>query len=107
VHLNEKKMILTLQVKAGSIFDNILICDDPAYARSIVDDYFAQHRESEKELFAEAEKERKAREDEEARIAREEGERRRKERDHRYGDRRRRYKRPNPRDYMDDYHDEL
>ncbi|AEE28293.1 calreticulin 3 [Arabidopsis thaliana] len=95
------------QVKAGSIFDNILICDDPAYARSIVDDYFAQHRESEKELFAEAEKERKAREDEEARIAREEGERRRKERDHRYGDRRRRYKRPNPRDYMDDYHDEL
>lgn len=80
--------------------------------------------QSEKELFAEAEKERKAREDEvcssqksscslfksslyilvnehghtnqrlqEARIAREEGERRRKERDHRYGDRRRRYKR--------------
>ncbi|CAH8251425.1 unnamed protein product [Arabidopsis lyrata] len=45
------------QVKAGSIFDNILICDDPEYARSIVDDYFAQHRESEKELFAEAEKE--------------------------------------------------
>ncbi|CAH2038572.1 unnamed protein product [Thlaspi arvense] len=95
------------QVKAGSIFDNILISDDPQYARSIVDDYFAQHRESEKELFAEAEKERKAREDEEARKAREEGERRRKERDHRYGDRRRRYKRPNPRDYMDDYHDEL
>ncbi|XP_023645182.1 calreticulin-3 [Capsella rubella] len=95
------------QVKAGSIFDNILICDDPQYARSIVDDYFDQHRESEKELFAEAEKERKAREDEEARKAREEGERRRKERDHRYGDRRRRYKRHNPRDYMDDYHDEL
>ncbi|KAH0863546.1 hypothetical protein HID58_080757 [Brassica napus] len=95
------------QVKAGSIFDNILITDDPQYARTMVDDYFEQHRESEKELFAEAEKERKAREDEESRKAREEGERRRKERDHRYGDRRRRYKRPNPRDYMDDYHDEL
>ncbi|CAG7900103.1 unnamed protein product [Brassica rapa] len=92
------------QVKAGSIFDNILITDDPQYARSMVDDYFEQHRESEKELFAEAEKERKAREEEESRKAREEGERRRKERDHRYGDRRRRYKRPNPRDYMDDYH---
>ncbi|CAN8305906.1 unnamed protein product [Cochlearia groenlandica] len=95
------------QVKAGSIFDNILICDDPQYARSMVDDYFEQHRETEKELFAEAEKEKKAREDEESRRAREEGERRRKERDHRYGDRRRRYKRHNPRDYMDDYHDEL
>ncbi|KAH0866570.1 hypothetical protein HID58_083781 [Brassica napus] len=97
------------QVKAGSIFDNILISDDPEYARSMVDDYFAQHRESEKELFAEAEKERKAREDEEARIAREEGERRRKERGDRYGhrDRRDRYKRHHRRDYMDDYHDEL
>ncbi|KAF2617366.1 hypothetical protein F2Q68_00042645 [Brassica cretica] len=94
------------QVKAGSIFDNILISDDPEYARSMVDDYFAQHRESEKELFAEAEKERKAREDEEARIAREEGERRRKERGDRYGhrDRRHRYKRHHRRDYMDDYH---
>jgi len=51
VHLNEKKMILTLQVKAGSIFDNILICDDPAYARSIVDDYFAQHREVDFQVF--------------------------------------------------------
>lgn len=37
--------MLILQVKAGSIFDNILICDDPQYARSIVDDYFDQHRE--------------------------------------------------------------
>ncbi|KAG5387412.1 hypothetical protein IGI04_038882 [Brassica rapa subsp. trilocularis] len=97
------------QVKAGSIFDNILISDDPEYARSMVDDYFAQHRESEKELFAEAEKEKKAREDEEARIAREEGERRRKERGDRYGhrDRRHRYKRHHRRGYMDDYHDEL
>ncbi|KAL0884613.1 hypothetical protein Bca101_008594 [Brassica carinata] len=97
------------QVKAGSIFDNILISDDPEYARTMVDDYFAQHRESEKELFAEAEKERKAKEDEEGRIAREEGERRRKERGDRYGhrDRRHRYKRHHRRDYMDDYHDEL
>ena len=38
-------MLLILQVKAGSIFDNILISDDPEYARSMVDDYFAQHRE--------------------------------------------------------------
>ncbi|XP_010544335.1 PREDICTED: calreticulin-3 isoform X2 [Tarenaya hassleriana] len=94
------------QVKAGSVFDNILICDDPQYARSIVDEYFANYRQAEKEAFAEAEKERKAREDEEARKAREDGERRRRERDSRYGDRRR-YKRHHPRDYMDDYHDEL
>ncbi|KAF3571055.1 hypothetical protein F2Q69_00060489 [Brassica cretica] len=33
------------QVKAGSIFDNILITDDPQYARTMVDDYFEQHRE--------------------------------------------------------------
>jgi len=35
---------IALQVKAGSIFDNILICDDPQYAREIVKDVF-QNRE--------------------------------------------------------------
>ncbi|KAF7843789.1 calreticulin 3 [Senna tora] len=94
------------QVKAGSVFDNILICGDPQYAKQVVEDYMANNRELEKEAFEEAEKERKAREEEEAQRAREEGERRRRERDHRYGDRRRR-RRPDPHDYMDDYHDEL
>ncbi|KAJ6419070.1 hypothetical protein OIU84_029222 [Salix udensis] len=67
------------QVKAGSIFDNILICDDPQYAREIVEDVF-QNREIEKDAFEEAEKVRRAREEEEAQRAREEGEKRRKER---------------------------
>ncbi|XP_074320061.1 calreticulin-3-like [Silene latifolia] len=94
------------QVKAGSVYDNILLCDDPQYAKQIVEDYFINNREAEKEAFEEAEKHRKAKEEEEARIAREEGERRRRDRDHRRGDRRR-HRRHDPRDYMDDYHDEL
>ncbi|VFQ72477.1 unnamed protein product [Cuscuta campestris] len=91
------------QVKAGSLFDNILICDDPQYAKEVVNEIWAKNREAEMEAFEEAEKMRKAREEEEARRAREEGEKRRKERDLRYK-RRRRHDRH---DYMDDYHDEL
>ncbi|GMN62705.1 hypothetical protein TIFTF001_031787 [Ficus carica] len=94
------------QVKAGSIFDNILICDDPQYAKQVVEEVFA-HREAEKEAFEEAEKERRAHEEEEARRAREEGEKRKRERDHRYGGDRRRRRRHDPHDYLDDYHDEL
>ncbi|KAB5515845.1 hypothetical protein DKX38_026493 [Salix brachista] len=89
------------QVKAGSIFDNILICDDPQYARKVVEDVF-QNREIEKDALEEAEKVRRAREEEEAQRAREEGERRRKERGHRKP-----RIRHDPREYMDDYHDEL
>ncbi|XP_027354047.1 calreticulin-3 isoform X2 [Abrus precatorius] len=91
------------QVKAGSVYDNILICDDPQYAKQTVEEFMANNREAEKEAFEEAEKERKAREEEEAQRAREEGEKRRRERDHKYGDRRRR-RRPDPHDYMDDYY---
>ncbi|KAK6136348.1 hypothetical protein DH2020_029919 [Rehmannia glutinosa] len=96
------------QVKAGSVFDNILICDDPVYAKKVVEEVFA-NREAEKEAFEEAEKVRKAKEEEEARRAREEGERRRRERgdDRRHRDRERykdRYKKRRH-DYLDDdYH---
>lgn len=34
-----------LQVKAGSVYDNILICDDPQYAREVVDEIWAKNRE--------------------------------------------------------------
>jgi hypothetical protein len=34
-----------VQVKAGSVFDNILICDDPDYARHVVDEYFDANKE--------------------------------------------------------------
>ncbi|XP_038898718.1 calreticulin-3 [Benincasa hispida] len=94
------------QVKAGSVFDNILICDDPQYAKEVVDDTFARNKEAEKEAFEEAEKERKAREEKEAERAREEGERRRRERDNRHRDRRRHYRRDRH-DFDDYYHDEL
>ncbi|PHT49183.1 Calreticulin [Capsicum baccatum] len=68
------------QVKAGSVFDNILICDDPDYAKKVIEEVFV-HREAEKEAFEEAEKVRKAREEEESQRAREEGEKRRRDRD--------------------------
>nr|GMD05989.1 calreticulin-3-like isoform X1 [Ipomoea batatas] len=51
------------QVKAGSVFDNILICDDPQYAKQVVEEIWA-HREAEKEAFEEAEKVRRAQEEE-------------------------------------------
>ncbi|KAI5683082.1 hypothetical protein M9H77_04310 [Catharanthus roseus] len=84
------------QVKAGSVFDNILICDDPQYAKEVVREW-TKNREIEKEAFEEAEKVRRAREEEEAK---------------RKGDGKRkgsRHKKYNPPDYLDedDYHDEL
>ncbi|MED6208350.1 Calreticulin-3 [Stylosanthes scabra] len=94
------------QVKGGSVFDNVLIGDDPDYARQVVDEVFS-NREIEKEAFEEAEKVRKAREEEEAQRAREEGERRRRERGHdrRHRDRYRdKYRRHHRYDYD---HDEL
>ncbi|XP_021772305.1 calreticulin-3-like [Chenopodium quinoa] len=101
------------QVKAGSVFDNILICDDPEYAKQVVDEVFA-NREIEKEALEEAEKVRKAQEEEESQRAREEGERRRRERGYdrhpRHKDRHReRYRRHHRGGYLDDddYHDEL
>ncbi|XP_050280351.1 calreticulin-3-like [Quercus robur] len=93
------------QVKGGSVYDNVLICDDPDYATQVVEEVFA-NREIEKEAFEEAEKVRKAREEEEAQRARQEGERRRRERgyDRRYRDRYKDRYRRDRRDYMDDYH---
>ncbi|PON59113.1 Calreticulin/calnexin [Parasponia andersonii] len=93
------------QVKAGSVFDNILICDDPEYAKQVVDEVFA-NKEAEKEAFEEAEKVRKAKEEEDAQRAREEGERRRRERGYDRGRRDRyidKHRRRYDRDW-DDYH---
>ncbi|KAA8534217.1 hypothetical protein F0562_031590 [Nyssa sinensis] len=79
-----------LAVKAGSVFENILICDDPEYAKQVMEDIWANNREVEKEAFEEAEKVRIAREEEDAKRSSEEGEKRKRDRDRRYGDRRRR-----------------
>jgi calreticulin len=32
-------------VKAGSIYDNILICDDPQYAKQAVEEFMVNNRE--------------------------------------------------------------
>ncbi|KAH6770331.1 calreticulin 3 [Perilla frutescens var. hirtella] len=88
------------QVKAGSVFDNILICDDPQYAKEVVNEILA-NREIEKDAFEEAEKVRIAKEEQDSKRSKEEGERRGKDKDHGY---RRRH---DPEDYLDDYHDEL
>uniref|UniRef100_A0A7N0U924 Calreticulin n=1 Tax=Kalanchoe fedtschenkoi TaxID=63787 RepID=A0A7N0U924_KALFE len=54
------------QVKSGSLFDNILITDDPEYAKKFADDTWGKHKDAEKAAFEEAEKankEKKAEED--------------------------------------------
>ena len=33
--------MLLLQVKAGAVFDNVLICDEPEYAKQVVQEVFA------------------------------------------------------------------
>ncbi|MCO5601459.1 hypothetical protein L7F22_055582 [Adiantum nelumboides] len=55
------------QVKAGSVFDNILICDDPEYARQVAQETWGQNKEAEKESYAEAQKIIQAKEEEDKR----------------------------------------
>lgn len=33
-----------MQVKAGSVYDNILLCDDPEYAKEVVEEIWAKNR---------------------------------------------------------------
>ncbi|CAM6091748.1 unnamed protein product [Calypogeia fissa] len=76
------------QVKAGSLFDNILITDDEAYAKKAADETWGQIVEGEKEAFEEAERRRQGDEERAAQQAREDGERRRRSRDTEYARRR-------------------
>ena len=41
IHLYDAILKYNEQVKAGSVFDNVLICDDPEYAKQVVDEVFA------------------------------------------------------------------
>lgn len=43
--MNECNLNSTMQVKAGSVYDNILICDDPDYAREVVEETWAKNKE--------------------------------------------------------------
>ncbi|MQM13058.1 hypothetical protein Taro_045980 [Colocasia esculenta] len=44
------------QVKSGSIFDNILVTDDPEYAVKLAEETWGKHKDAEKAAFDEAEK---------------------------------------------------
>ncbi|KAJ8623345.1 hypothetical protein MRB53_031874 [Persea americana] len=46
------------QVKSGTLFDNILVCDDPEYAKSLAEETWGKHKDAEKAAFEEAEKKR-------------------------------------------------
>lgn len=46
VVVNKNHEYIVVQVKGGSVFDNILICDDPDYAKQVVDEVFANREVS-------------------------------------------------------------
>ncbi|CAI9304456.1 unnamed protein product [Lactuca saligna] len=46
------------QVKSGTLFDNVLICDDPEYAKQLVEETWAKQKDAEKAAFEELEKKR-------------------------------------------------
>eukprot|EP01023_Acetabularia_acetabulum_P040500 TRINITY_DN3926_c0_g2_i1.p2 TRINITY_DN3926_c0_g2~~TRINITY_DN3926_c0_g2_i1.p2 ORF type:complete len:408 (-),score=128.52 TRINITY_DN3926_c0_g2_i1:145-1368(-) len=50
------------QVKAGTIFDNIVVTDDWEYAKQLAEDTWGKSKDAEKEMFEKAEEERKAEE---------------------------------------------
>jgi len=58
------------QVKAGTIFDNILVCDDPAYAKEIAEKEIVPLQAKESEMKAKVDEE-KRKKDEEERKAKE------------------------------------
>ncbi|CAK9152908.1 unnamed protein product [Ilex paraguariensis] len=46
------------QVKSGTLFDNVLVCDDPEYAKQLAEDTWGKHKDAEQIAFDEAEKRR-------------------------------------------------
>uniref|UniRef100_A0A2P2LPP3 Calreticulin n=1 Tax=Rhizophora mucronata TaxID=61149 RepID=A0A2P2LPP3_RHIMU len=46
------------QVKSGTLFDNILVADDPEYAKNFAEETWGKHKDAEKAAFEEAEKKR-------------------------------------------------
>jgi calreticulin len=44
------------QVKSGTLFDNVLICDDPEYAKNLVEETWGKQKDAEKAAFDEEEK---------------------------------------------------
>ncbi|XP_058083861.1 calreticulin-like isoform X2 [Magnolia sinica] len=46
------------QVISGTLFDNVLICDDPEYAKKLAEETWGKNKDAEKAAFDEAEKKR-------------------------------------------------
>nr|XP_043627608.1 calreticulin isoform X2 [Erigeron canadensis] len=44
------------QVKSGTLFDNVLICDDPEYAKQMAEETWGKQKDAEKAAFEELEK---------------------------------------------------
>ncbi|KAF2324009.1 hypothetical protein GH714_006135 [Hevea brasiliensis] len=44
------------QVKSGTLFDNVLICDDPEYAKKLAEETWEKNKDAEKAAFEAAEK---------------------------------------------------
>ena len=66
-------LFVSLQVKSGTIFDNVLITDSPEYAEKFAKETFDVTKEGEKKMKDEQdEKERKEREEEEKKRKEEE-----------------------------------
>ncbi|CAA2976706.1 calreticulin-like [Olea europaea subsp. europaea] len=49
---------LTIKVKSGTLFDNVLVCDDPEYAKQLAEETWGKQKDAEKAAFDEAEKKR-------------------------------------------------
>ncbi|XXG80463.1 hypothetical protein AAC387_Pa09g1323 [Persea americana] len=47
------------QVKSGTLFDNILVCDDPEYAKKLAEETWGKHKDAEKEAFNKSENQKK------------------------------------------------
>ncbi|CAN6971610.1 unnamed protein product [Brassica rapa subsp. trilocularis] len=57
------------QVKSGSLFDNVLVCDDPEYAKQLAEETWGKLKDAEKAAFDEAEKKREEEESKDAPTA--------------------------------------
>lgn len=54
------------QVKAGTIFDNLIICDDPAEAEALRKETWEANKDKEKAMFDQQEEEKRKKEEAEA-----------------------------------------
>merc|ERR1712080_503707 len=62
------------QVKAGSVFDNIIITDSLEEAQEFMKETYTKNKDAEKKMFDKAEEDRRAKEEEERKKAEEEEE---------------------------------